>query len=88
MDNMYYSGNKGIKLFPTKMQYEYLDKCIIGYKIVYNWSLNLEYMQYDRYCNGETDKSFLSFIDLQNKYPEVLLQAEPHCYCRFRLFLP
>lgn len=70
MDNMYYSGNKGIKLFPTQQQYEYLDKCIIGYKMVFNWSLDLEYKQYEKFCNGETDRSFLSFIDLQNLYPQ------------------
>ena len=76
MNNMYYSGNKGIKLFPTKEQYEFLDKCIIGHKIVFNWSLDLEYKQYEKYCNGETDRSFLSFIDLQNIYPIFKEQNE------------
>ena len=69
-NDKYYSGNKGIKLFPTKSQYEFLDKCIIGYKIVFNWALDLEYRQYNKFCNGETDRSFLSFIDIQNIYSE------------------
>ena len=75
-NNMYYSGNKGIKLFPTQEQYEFLDKCIIGYKIVFNWALDLEYKQYEKYCKTETYRSFLSFIDLQNMYPAFKEQNE------------
>lgn len=83
-DNMYYSGNKGIKLFPTDQQALILEKFIIAHKIVYNWSLKLEFDQYKYYCDGLTDKSFLSFIDIEKIYPkfrssnEILLNIPTH----------
>ncbi len=69
-ENMYYSGNKGIKLFPTPEQAQFIDMCLEGYMIVYNWALSKEYEQYDLFINGKTDRSFLSYIDIQNMYPQ------------------
>ena len=69
-DDKYYSGTKGIYLYPTEEQRILLDKYIEGTKIVYNWALYMEQNQYNLYLSGITDKSFLSFIDLVNMYKD------------------
>lgn len=69
-ENKYYSGIKGIKLYPTEYQRIVLDSCIEGYRRVYNWALYKEIEQFNLFNKGLSDRQFLSFIDLQNMYPE------------------
>ena len=70
MNNEYYSATKRVELYLTPEQSVIIDKYITGYKIVYNWSLEQEINQYDLFINNKSDRSFLSFIDLQNMYPD------------------
>lgn len=76
MENLYYSARKGIDLYPTYEQSIFIDKCIEGYRRTYNWSLQMEYDQYDLYMSGNSDRQFLSFIDLQNIFKSYRLTDE------------
>lgn len=69
-EDKYYSGISGIKLYPTEEQSLLLDMMIEGYKRVYNWALSIEQYQYSLFIQKLSSAHFLSFIDLQNMYPE------------------
>ncbi|MBR6289154.1 MAG: transposase [Acholeplasmatales bacterium] len=64
----YYSAMTGIKLYPTFEQARFIDRCIDGYRIVYNWALMTEYMQYEKFNSNTSDKSFLSFYEMCELY--------------------
>ena len=66
----YFSANKGIKLYVNDVQKEFLDRCMEGYVMVYNWALNLEIEQYLMYQNDESNHKYLTFIDLSKMYVE------------------
>lgn len=59
---------KGIKLYPTESQRKFIDDCIEGYKIVYNWALSCEQNQNDSYKSGLANYSFLNFYTLEYMY--------------------
>ncbi len=73
--NMYYSAMTGIHLYPTFDQAIFLNKCIDGYRIVYNWALAVEYAQFEKFNTGETDKSFLSFFEMCELYRNEFRQS-------------
>lgn len=57
-----------IKLYPTVSQKEFIDRCIEGYRIVYNWALQCEKNNYDLHRAGLSRHPFLIFYAMQELY--------------------
>ena len=69
-DDCYFSTIKGIKLYPTPSQKDFIDRCIDGYRIVYNWALKCEENNYELHTAGLSQHSFLDFYILQSLYKD------------------
>ena len=59
---------KGIKLYPTPPQKDFIDRCIEGYRITYNWALSCEQNNFELYNAGLAQYKFLTYYILEDMY--------------------
>lgn len=64
INNQYYQRYL-LKLFPTKEQALLIEEYIKINDFIYNWGLNLEELQYEKYIQGIDKNSYISLYDLQ-----------------------
>ena len=81
--DLYYHGYK-IQLFPTDEQKEFLDKCIDICRYMYNWTIEQEEAQYEKYIEGDAKYSFINFYELVPVYTQLkkeldFLNSVPVC---------
>ena len=69
-DDYYWSGVLGTKLYLTQSQKDLIDRCILGYKIIYNWAIKCERDNYDLSKAGLSKRSFLRFYTLESMYKD------------------
>ena len=66
-DTQYLKGYK-IRIYPTEEQAKILDKRFDLNIAIYNWAIEEEIKQYEKYKAGESDKKFLSYYDMINLF--------------------
>lgn len=69
LNTQYYHGYK-FRIYPTKEQAEFIDRCIDIARYVYNWALEQQETQYQLYLDGKIDRknSFLNAYVLDHLY--------------------
>lgn len=66
-NSQYYCGYK-FPIYPNDEEKELFEQGFNSYIYVYNWAIEQEEKQYQLYINGYTDKSFLTFLELDRKF--------------------
>ena len=66
-DSQYMKGYK-IRIYPTESQAKAIDTRIDLSIAIYNWTIEQEKLQYEKYKAGESDKKFLSYFDMINLF--------------------
>ncbi len=59
-----------IRIYPTESQSKLIDTRIDLGIAIYNWTIEQEINQYNLYKSGESDKKFLSYFDMINKFTD------------------
>lgn len=67
----YYMKHIKLKLYPSKSQSQFIDRCIELSRYVYNWALEQENNQYELHQKGLSDRSFLSRYDIERRFTEL-----------------
>lgn len=71
-----YSKYRKIQIYPNAEQRKYLDYCINTARYVYNWALNIENEQYEKYLAGEATEQFVHERELRNLYSAHLKEND------------
>lgn len=71
-----YEKYKKIKIYPTKEQKEYIDYCINCSRFVYNWTIDQQTKQYEKYLNHEVKEQFLHQKEIRKLYMDFCSKEE------------
>lgn len=65
-----YAKGYKYKLYPTKEQAEFFDKCIDLDRYVYNWAIEQQTKQFELFKEGKVDSSFIKYEPLTTIFDE------------------
>ena len=65
-----------VKIFPNNEQKKFFDYCINASRFVYNWALEIENKQFEKFKNGKTDEQFVHENELRKMYSDYINQHE------------
>lgn len=90
--NTYYKYQK-YRIYPTEEQKQYINYCLNVSRYIYNWALNLQNKQYEKYLRHETDQQIIHDHELRKMYEQHVkenpwlkdFQVDPARYIIHRL---